>query len=143
MPEFNNLLEAEAYYKEESQAKAEKREPNHNPEIIEVEVHENTVFNPNPDLTYSVVPEPETIVESGSPYVEFSEVEVEPTYDPAVLTHIPIYNADGTDASVDNSDGAEVWVKTETVIPEPTPIADSILDSPVANDVTGSNTPVE
>lgn len=139
MPEFNNLLEAEAYYKEESQAKAEKREPNHNPEIIEVEVHENTVFNPNPDLTYSVVPEPETIVESGSPYVEFSDVEVEPTYDPAVLTPIPIYNADGTDASVE-SEVEDTPIADDTLA---TPIADSILNSPVANDVTGSNTPVE
>ena len=100
MPDFNNLLEAEAWYAEEAQAKAEHREPDHSPKPEPEPPHPNTVFDPDPALAYEPIPEPETITQSASPYVT-SDIEVEPTYDPAVLTPIPQYNSDGTDATVE------------------------------------------
>jgi hypothetical protein len=130
MPEFNNLLEAEAYYKEEAQAKAENRKADHVSIPQQASpVHENTVFDPNPELAYDVTPDPETIKESGSPFVE-SEVEVVETFDPAVLTPIPHYNADGTNATVEPE-----------VIEEP-PVAE-FTEDPEDPDTESSDTPEE
>ena len=125
MPDFNNLLEAEAYYKEEAQAKAEHREPQHGVTIEPVEVHENSVFDPDPALAYSVTPDPEKVTESGSPSLAF-EGEVAEAFDPAELTPIPHYNSDGTDATVESPVADEVIEADEPAEPtEPTESSDT------------------
>ena len=123
MPDFNNLLEAEAYYKEESQAKAEGREPDHTTTIpAQAESHENSVFNPDPALEYPIIPDPETLTESGSPTSAF-EGEVAESFDPAELTPIPQYNSDGTDATVEPP-------VAEVKFVEPTPVVSKSSDTP-------------
>jgi len=135
MPEFNNLLEAEAWYKEEAQAAAEHREPNHDVVFVEPEVPANTVFDPAPELAYPIAPDPETIIESGSPYTAF-EGTVDPIFDPAELTPIPLYNEGGT-ALVEPE--SEI---TESEITEATPVADTTEATPVADSIS-SDTPQE